>query len=397
MKEVFVMKQYQENVKWLTYFTPFRSMSISVAYLAPFFLENGLSMSEILILQSIFSIVVLLWELPSGYIADKLGRAFCIKISAPIAAIAMITYGLSHRYWQFVVCELALAIATGLLSGVDTALLIDSLNASNRGKEYKKISQRLNALEFTAIALGVPIAMVIIYYLGIGSTIVADGILTLIASFFAFKLVEAPYSKDDNPKTTRLSTWDSIKQLRLNTEFLWLIVLSSTLSVSTYLGFWLSTPYYEKLGISVIWFGVILAIRSLWKAWLSHRFTQEKHVELNMLSYALLAGLVYLAMASNSLWLIWLVLGHDIVQALGKQPIIDKLNDHFDQESRATMNSLVNLIQRLVYSIAGPLVGLMIDKTSLSKSFMIIGVIFSAVALISLVRLRKLGTFKDKK
>jgi MFS family permease len=105
------MDRYKDNAKWLIYFAPFKAMSVSAAYLTPFFLQKGLSLSQIFVLQSIFSVAFLVWELPSGLIADRLGRAFSIKLSAPIAASAMVAYGLSNQYWQFVVCELVLALA----------------------------------------------------------------------------------------------------------------------------------------------------------------------------------------------------------------------------------------------------------------------------------------------
>jgi MFS family permease len=95
------MNKYRNNAKWLLYFAPFRNLSISAAYLTPFFLQHGLSLSQVFLLQSVFSIALLLWELPSGYIADRFGRAFAIKLSAPVAAVAMTAYGFSDRFWRW--------------------------------------------------------------------------------------------------------------------------------------------------------------------------------------------------------------------------------------------------------------------------------------------------------
>jgi MFS family permease len=389
------MERYTENAKWLLLLAPFRALSISAAYLTPFFLQNGLNLSQVFLLQSIFSVAFLLWELPSGYIADKFGRAFSIKISAPVAAVSMIAYGFSHQYWQFVICELILALANGLISGIDTALLLDSLKAQQREKEFVKISQRINAFGFAATALGVPIAIVLVKYVSISSTLVADGLLTGVGAFFALKLVEAPRF-NGSQEAIRLSAWHAMRQLVANVEARWLVLLGAVLNAATYLAFWLSAPYYTKLGIPVIWFSAILAVRSLWKAWLSRRFTQDRHVERNMAVYVGLAGLSYLLMATGQLWLIWAVLGHDIVQALQGQPITAQLNKHMDHEFRATLNSLVNLVQRLLYSSTGPLLGLLVDRTNLATGFVVTGVLASAVASIALLRLHHLKTFQEK-
>jgi len=194
-----------------------------------------------------------------------------------------------------------------------------------------------------------------------------------------------------------LSAWHAMKQLARNAEARWLVVLGSALSASTYLAFWLSASYYASIGLPVVLFGAILGVRSLWKAWLSHRYTQERQIERNMTVYSALAGLVYVAMATGQLWLVWAVLGHDVVQSLQGQPITAQLNTHIQHEFRATMNSLVNLVQRLVYSLAGPLVGLLVDHAGLPAGFVATGVVCSAVAFVALAKLHTLGTFRHKR
>jgi len=396
--------RYKQNAKWLACFAPFQGLSISAAYLTPFFLQRGLSLSEIFLLQSIFSVAFLLWELPSGLIADRYGRAFSIKLSVPIAAVATILYGFSTKYWQFVVCELVLALANGLISGIDSALLFDSLKVEYPDKEdektlqeeFVKVSQRIQACGYVAILPGALIAIALVHYISISSTIVADGLMAGAGAFFAFKLVEAPPS-NGGQEAVRLSAWHAMKQLSSNVEARWLVVLGSALSASTYLAFWLSAPYYTKLGIPAVLFSGIFAIRSLWKALLSHCVTQKHHLERNMIAYASLAGLVYLAMASGQWWLSWAVLGHDAVQALQSQPITARLNAHMKHEFRATMNSLVNLAQRLGYSVAGPLLGLLIDRTSLGVGFAAIGITCSTIAFVALARLHRLKTFQEKR
>jgi hypothetical protein len=259
-----------------------------------------------------------------------------------------------------------------------------------------RLSQRINAYGWAATAAGVPIAIVLVHFVSISSTIVVDGLLTGFGCIFAFRLVEAPRF-NGSQEAIRLSAWRAMGQLARNVEARWLVLLGATLSAATYLAFWLSAPYYTRLGMPVVLFSAILAVRSLWKAWLSRRFTQERHVERNMWSYAALAGLVYLTMATGQLWLIWTVLGHDVVQTLQSQPITAKLNEHFDHEFRATMNSLVNLVQRLLYSLAGPLVGLLVDKHGLAVGFVATGLTSSLVACLALNRLHRLKTFQEKR
>lgn len=381
------MRHYSNNAKWLLWSSPFRNLSISAAYITPFFVSHGLTTSQIFLLQSAFSGAFLLWEIPSGMIADRIGRAFSIKLSAPIAAVAMIAYGLSSQFWQFLVCELVLALANGLVSGVNTALLVDSLKADGREAEYTRIAQRIDGLGFAATAVAVPIAIALVQFLGVSSTIIADGITSLLGLYFVLRLVEAPRSNGGQEKARR-STWHALRSLATNANFRWLVTLQSALSTATYLAFWLAAIYYQRIGIPVVLFGAILAVRSTWKWWLSHRFHQEKHVERNMTIYAGLAGVVYLAMATGQIWLVWAVLGHDIVQALSNSPLTRRMNIHMDEENRATLNSVANLVRRMTYTVAGPAVGFMVDKIGLSFGMVATGVGCSFVAYLAIWRLR---------
>lgn len=386
------MRHYSNNARWLLWFAPFRAMSISAAYLTPFFIEHGLSATQIFLLQSIFSAAYLLWEIPSGMIADRLGRALSIKISAPIAAIGMVAYGLSSHLWQFVVCELILALANGLISGIDTALLVDSLKADGREKEFVRIQQRMDGLGFAATAAAVPLAVTLVHFFGTHAALLADGLTTGLGAFIVMRLVEAPRSNGGQDQLRR-SAWHALRELARKPSVRWLVILKSILNTATYIGFWISALYYQELGIPVVLFGVILAIRSLWKAWLSHHFHREENVTRKELTFASVIGIVYLAMATKQLWLAWGVLGHDVVQALGSSPLTRRLNTHIEEDHRATLNSVANLIQRLSYMVAGPLVGLAIDKTSLSTGMILTGVTCSTIALMAVARLRTLKTF----
>ena len=58
----------------------------------PFFQSKGLSMQEVFSLQALFAVAVLAMEVPSGYLADRLGRKPTLIIGAVcvwVAAIAI--------------------------------------------------------------------------------------------------------------------------------------------------------------------------------------------------------------------------------------------------------------------------------------------------------------------
>ncbi len=385
------MKSYTSNPKNLLWLAPFNGLTLSSAYIVPFFVMHGLSMTQIMTLQSLFSVAGFLWEVPSGYLADRFGRALCIKLSIPLATVGLLAYGTSSHFWQFALCEVALALSRGLISGVQTALLVDSLAADGRISEYRHYAQRFKALEYASVALGVPVAFVLVRYLGVASTVVGDGVLAAAGIVWALRLREAPRHVADSDVQAE-SLWHATKMLTARADVRRLLALGSVLSAATYFGFWLSAPYYASVGLPVGLYGLAFALRSAFKAWLSHHFA-HRPLEKLMGVHAVILIVVALCMALRQPWLAWAVLGHDVVQALHEQPITEQLNKHMAPQYRATLNSLSVLIRRSLYAAFGPLLGLAVDRWGVSVGVLVSGVICSAIAACLYVSLRRHRVF----
>lgn len=385
------MRSYQDNPRLLQWFAPFRVLAMSAAYLVPFFLEKGLDQKDIFVLQSIFSLAYVLWEIPSGWVADRIGRALSIKLSLPFGVVGMVAYGLSGQYWQFVVCELLLAVASGLVGGADDALLIDSLKASGRKHDYVRISQRISSLGFAATTVSVPVSMALVHFCGVSATLVADGLLTAMGGVFVLRLAEPPVHEAEELDGT--TTFQATKRLLGNKECRWLVALGVVLSTSTYIAAWMSAPYYTSIGIPVVAFGGILAGRNLFKAWLGHRFHSEAHIKQLMAGHVVLAGLPYVLMATGQTWLTLAVLGHDVVHALHSAPLARRYNEHMPSRFRAVLNSVVRLQTRLATAVVGPLVGLLVGWVGLSRGLLTLGLLFGAIAAVAYARLVRIGSF----
>jgi len=103
-----------------------------------FFQSNGLSMTEILLLQSIFSLTIVATEIPSGYFSDKIGRRKTIIIATIISFISFFLYCFASNFWSLVVVELLMGVGISFISGTDSALMYDTLLELNQQDQYKK-------------------------------------------------------------------------------------------------------------------------------------------------------------------------------------------------------------------------------------------------------------------
>jgi MFS family permease len=392
------MERYARNPRLLRWFAPFRVMAISGAFIVPFFIQKGLSQAEIFLLQSIFSVACLLWELPSGYLADRIGAARSIKISAPISAIGFVAYGLSDHFWQFAICELVLAVSSGLISGVDRSLVFASLKAMGRQDDFAREFQRINARGYLGVALGAPVAMWLVPHFGLGATLAVDGLLIAVGYVFVIRLVEPPRAPSrDSLRGAIRALWQNLLLLGKRAEVRWLIILTTALNTATYMGIWLSAPFFLSFGLPLVALAVINAVRNLWMGAWSHTFhVKQHHLGRALWAYMLLALVASVAMAGGSVWFGLLMLGHNTVRALQVGPIVARLNEHIHDNHRSTMNSVVALVERLVYTVVGPIVGLTVDSAGLPTAMVGVGVACSGVSAIALLRLYRLGTFAKK-
>jgi MFS family permease len=68
------MKERKLNIKKYYRFEISSMVLFATPIIVLFWQDNGLSMAQIMILQSIYSILVVVLEIPTGYIADIYGR-----------------------------------------------------------------------------------------------------------------------------------------------------------------------------------------------------------------------------------------------------------------------------------------------------------------------------------
>ena len=120
--------------KWFMLFMP---------YIVPFYTSNNLDMHQVMILQAVFSVSIVVLEIPSGYLADVIGRRRTLILGALLGFLGYGIYSFSYGFTGFLLAELVLGFGQSLVSGADSALLYDSLLDLSKEKEYIKFEGRM--------------------------------------------------------------------------------------------------------------------------------------------------------------------------------------------------------------------------------------------------------------
>ncbi len=143
------MATYKANIRKMYLFKFFIFLHFIGGVLVPFFLTWGkISFTQIMILQSVFMISMFLLEIPTGAIADYLGRKTSLIIGAIINIIAVFVYTSYPNFYVFLVGEFLWAMTWALLSGADQALVYDSLKKIKQKKNQRKYMADLTVLKW---------------------------------------------------------------------------------------------------------------------------------------------------------------------------------------------------------------------------------------------------------
>ena len=119
---------------------------VAMPIIVLFFQEHGLTITQVMILQAIYSLAVAIFEIPSGYLADRFGRKKTIVLSTILTFTGYIIFSFYNEFYSFAIAQILVGIGGSLMSGSDSALLYDTLIEEGEKKIYTKIEGKNYAI-----------------------------------------------------------------------------------------------------------------------------------------------------------------------------------------------------------------------------------------------------------
>ena len=107
-------------------------------FLLLFLIEKGISFTQIGILYAAREILINIFEIPSGFIADTYGRKNSLIASFVIYIITFITFYYAHDFWHFFLAFVLFGIGDAFRSGTHKGMIMDYLKLNKW--ENQKIS-----------------------------------------------------------------------------------------------------------------------------------------------------------------------------------------------------------------------------------------------------------------
>lgn len=104
-----------------------------------FFLQNGLSFTQIGFLIAFRELFINLMEIPSGAIADLFGRRRSMVLSFSAYIVSFAVFGFSQLYWHFFIAMFFFAIGEAFRTGTHKAMIFTWLRLEGRLDEKTRI------------------------------------------------------------------------------------------------------------------------------------------------------------------------------------------------------------------------------------------------------------------
>ncbi len=380
----------QSNIKKVYWLNGSFSFMILMPIIVPFFQSRGLDMKNVYELQAIFAAFVLLFEVPSGYFSDLVGRKGTLIIASGLHSLGFLMIALSPSFNELVVAEIVLALAISLFSGTDLSLLYDSLEALGDKKATIKIVGRKvffrNTGESFAGLLG---GWLLLWHFE--APAIAQAVVGLVPLGIALTLYEPPRKKMSamKHKENFQYIW---RAMFGHSTLLTLIILTGVFySFVTLVAVWLFQEYWQQVGIPLtafgyLWFAtnITVAVTGRYAHKIEKRFGSEG--VLLLMGGLPILGFFGLGMVGAS-WGIVFCLCFQVCRGLTSVVIPDALNKRVTGDMRATANSVMSLGTRILMVGLGPVVGAVIDKSGVHQANHELAIVYVGVFLLVLVPL----------
>ncbi len=386
-----IKDKLQRNIRILYLFSFCWLALIIIPIVVPFFASKGLALADVFVLQSIFALSVVICEVPSGYLADIIGRRNALMIGSLFHGIGYTLLCFAEDFAGLVLFEVTVGLGVSLLSGADLSLLYDSQIAlrMSPGEKTRGIAN-LRSIKSTAEGMAALLGAVLVLT-SFELVLLANAVVAWLPFLLSFALVEAPYKRMSAAQPVR-NFKRIISHLYWRDELLRLTSLALTFyGLSTFYIIWLIQPYWEAYGVPLAVFGILwalqsftIAIASKMSMSLENRFGPV----LVLIVMALLPVIGYLGMAlPGGIIGILLAFGFYVSRGIHQVILTDAFNSRVPSEFRATANSMISFMFRLVFIVTGPLVGLLYEWQGMTITLLMLGIVCVLLFLVLMLPL----------
>lgn len=361
--------------------------SIWVLYLA----YCGMNLMQIGLLEGIYHATSIVCEIPSGALADLVGRKKSMMLGRICVTISCIIMLFTRNFWWFAISFLLQALGNNFNSGSEEALVYDSMICLGEEKDYIRINGRIN----TVIEVSQAIATVAGGVLAEYSYFVCYAACTVISllAFVPVVFMKEPPVLKDGEKEEHLTAGRLVARhfqtsfgiLASDLRILKIVTYFSVVFAAHTLLFFYSQQYYSDMGYNKIQISIIMlfaGFASCLGAILSERLYRRFEKKISVFSAAVIALTLVFYSIGNPVLSIGMFIGANFFNSVLYPIESESLNRIIPSEQRATLISVNSMFFSIVMIVTFPVVGALADVWSLAPILGVFGALLLLFAFV---------------
>ncbi len=381
----------------------------NLKFFEPFFIvflrQSGLEFLEIGLLYSIREIIIYIFEVPSGVIADRYGKKTELVICFLFYISSFILFFIGKDFYTYIPAIILYGLGEAFRSGTHKAMIMSYLDKNNIIESKSQVYGKTRSYSLVGSTVSSLAAIGLYFYFSSIAWLFIIAIIPYILDMFLI----ISYPKYLNEKQDISFSFkgfikeniNSIKYVFKNIRILKLLIGSSSYnagfkSVKGYI-----QPLIETIALSVILFtvlsvqdntviyiGVIYAFIYLISSFASlnaHRFANHFSKEKVIGIMWILSGLSFLILSiytANLFVLVFVFLSIYVFLNIRKPLIIEKIGDATEDNKRASVLSVESQFTSILIAIFAPVLGYIADVYSISFMLFLVGATMSIIYIL---------------
>ncbi len=328
----------------------------------------GISVSAL-----IFLLTVIIFDVPSGVLADKWKRKYTLLLAIACFIISCIMGGMSHTWVQYLPMNVLLGGFVVLTSGTFQAIMYDSLSDTGHQKEYDKHQGRAYALFLAGLGFSSLAGGYLADWFGLANTYFISAACMAPAVLVGLTLVEPRSHKQVSDSKLKEHIQRSAKLLLGQRLLLQLALLVSAMGVLRGAYTEYSGLLFVVLGMTAIPLGYAGAAK-----WLISSLGQlvAPKIGRKVLEYAPLFFVTFLifSLIHNKWGLIFFFMSGFMYSVIANQAEA-AVQDNSPSEIRATTLSLLSFSSNVLLVPLGLLFGWIAQVSNIFNAYLMIAII----------------------
>lgn len=325
------------------------------------------------------------FEIPSGYISDKIGHKQALVISRLLVLLSTTCFLVADDLAILIFAAISLSIGNAFHSGTGSAFMHETLRGLGREGDYAKVSGKISSIGFAVpivFTVAVPFLVSISFKLPFLVALLVD----LVGLFAALALVAPPVSQEEI-KEIGVTNFPGVIREGLRLNFFPFAILAGVINGFLFSISGFRAPYQLFIGVPIVWFGVFFglgrALASLMLAYTGKIKDYTNIYSFNKFKIVLYAILIFALGSVTDPWIIVSIF--IIINAF--EWGLSKVNNSYlldiirTSKFKATLLSTEAQIQNIMAALIGFGLGYAIEQISYKYAFVILGATFLLVTI----------------